>query len=132
MAVAFVSVFTASNEYLKAKQFLKLNDEVKNEEISVYRGQYGLSQNVKSHDIVVGDVILIEAGMKIPADCIMIDGIDVYANEAIYNEERETIIRKNVSTGKNHRENPDPFLLSQSLITAGAGRAVVCAVGKRT
>lgn len=69
--------------------------------------------------------------MRIPADCVLIEGNDVTVDEAYYDPEgREKIVRKNVSTGDNHLENPDPFLLTKSLVQTGSGRAIVCAVGK--
>lgn len=85
------------------------------------------------HELVVGDIILIETGMRIPADCILIDGMDIVADETIYNEGRTLINKKEISKGEeHHRDNPDPFLLTNSLITSGSGRAVVAAVGKHT
>lgn len=71
--------------------------------------------------------------MRIPADCVLIDGMDISADETIYNEGRPLINYKQISKGEEHnRENPDPFLLANSLIMTGSGRAVVCAVGKHT
>jgi len=64
-AVAFIALFASTSNYLKEKQFLKLDHEIKNEEVNVIRGQYGLSQPVKVFDVVVGDVILVETGMRI-------------------------------------------------------------------
>ena len=32
----------------------------------------------------------------------------------------------------NHRDHPDPFLLSDSKVMTGQGKALVCAVGKNT
>ena len=32
----------------------------------------------------------------------------------------------------NHHENPDPFLLTDTKIMTGQGRAIVCAVGSNT
>jgi Ca2+-transporting ATPase len=81
---------------------------------------------------VVGDIILIEAGMRIPADSILLEGMDVVVDEAEYFEDRETIVKKSLSNGENHKDNPDPFLLTRSLVLSGSGRAVVCAVGKYT
>lgn len=129
-AVAFITLFTTACDYLKEKQFLKLHDQVKNQEVSVVRGQYGLSQPCLVSDLVVGDVILVETGMRIPADCVLIDGMDITVDETIYNEGRTMIVSKTISKGEeHHRENPDPFLLANSLIMTGSGRAVVCAVG---
>lgn len=86
----------------------------------------------KVYNVVVGDIITIETGMRIPADCILIEGIDVTVDENLYHEGRETLIKKTVASGDNHRENPDPFLLSRSLVMTGKGKALVCCVGKYT
>jgi magnesium-transporting ATPase (P-type) len=82
---------------LKEKQFLKLHKEIKNEEVNVVRGQYGLPQPCRVWDLVVGDIILIETGMRIPADCILISGMDITVDEAPYHEDRETINPKSLS-----------------------------------
>ena len=68
---------------------------------------------------MVGDIILVEAGNRIPADCILIEGNDVTVDEAYYNDGKETLVRKSLSNEDNHRENPDPFLLSKSLVISG-------------
>jgi magnesium-transporting ATPase (P-type) len=81
--------------------------------------------------------------MRIPADCILIDGMDVTVDEAPYFEDRETINPKSLSKKdyfvesdieyyNNHTRNPDPFLLTDSLVMTGSGKAVVCAVGNNT
>lgn len=133
LACAFIALFTSACDLLKEKQFLKLHEEVKNQEVSVIRGQYGLSQPSKVNEIVVGDIILIETGMRVPADCVLIDGQDVTADETVYNEGRTLVNVKSLSKDEDqHRENPDPFLLANSLIMTGSGRAVVCAVGNHT
>ena len=82
------------------------------------------------HELVVGDIILIETGMRVPADCILLDGMDITADETLYNEGRSLINKKEISKNEEqHRDNPDPFLLTNSLILSGSGRAVVSAVG---
>jgi P-type Ca2+ transporter type 2C len=132
-AVFFIALFASGTNYMKEKQFLKLDEEVRNEEVNIVRGQYGLSQPVQIFDVVVGDIILIETGMRVPADCVLIDGMDVTVDEAPYFEDRETINAKTLSVGSvhdnNHVSNPDPFLLADSLVMSGSGKAVVCAVG---
>lgn len=84
--------------------------------MSVVRGKDGITQSCKVFDVVVGDIVAIEAGMRVPADCILIKGMDVRVDEAIYNEDRELICAKTVSVGdaeeNNHTDNPDPFLLA--------------------
>lgn len=44
--------------------------------------------------MVVGDVIVIEAGMRVPADCIMFEGLDVVVDESMYHEGREHLAKK--------------------------------------
>lgn len=114
---------------MREKQLLKLQDEIRNEEVNVVRGQYGLSTSIKAFDVVVGDIVLVEPGMRIPADCVLIEGMDITVDESLYHEDRETIVSKQISTGINHRDNPDPFLLQRCLVLSGVGRAVVCNVG---
>ena len=73
--------------------------------------------------------------MRIPADCILLRGNDITVDEGMYYEDRETIISKSVSMGtlenNNHTANPDPFLLSKSLVLSGSGVALVCCVGNK-
>lgn len=70
--------------------------------------------------------------MRMPADCILFDGIDITVNESIYNNGDELIMKKQISKKSNLRENPDTILLNQSLIMSGSGKAIVCAVGFRS
>ena len=52
--------------------------------MAVIRGNKGLSETCMASNLVVGDIITIEAGMRIPADCILIDGMDVNCDESMY------------------------------------------------
>lgn len=87
-AAALIVGFASSCDYMKNKQYLKLFDAIRDEEVNTVRGQYGLSQPSKVFELVVGDIILIEAGMRIPADCILIDSMDVTVDECAYHEDR--------------------------------------------
>jgi Ca2+-transporting ATPase len=79
-------------------------------------------------------LIVIESGMRIPADCLLIEGMDVTVDERMYYEGVSKIMKKEVSKdATQHRwNNPDCFLLSKSMVLTGVGKAVVCAVGKNT
>jgi magnesium-transporting ATPase (P-type) len=39
------------------------------------------------------------------------------------------ISKKQAANNQNYYENPDPFLISNTLIASGTGKAVVCCVG---
>ena len=50
---------------------------IKEETIAVIRGRVGATQSVSVWDLVVGDVILIETGARVPADCLVIASSDL-------------------------------------------------------
>lgn len=50
---------------------------IKDESIPVIRGKQGSSQSVSVWNLVVGDVILLETGARVPADCLLIEGADL-------------------------------------------------------
>ena len=56
--------------------------------------------------------------MKVPADCILLDGIDVNIDESAVTGESEQIEKCQV-TEDNYERNPDPFLLSKTLVLQG-------------
>jgi hypothetical protein len=53
-------------------------------------------------------------------------------DESYYNKNDIRAVRKAAAFNKNYDESPDPFLLSQALITSGVGKAVVCCVGEHS
>lgn len=103
---------------------------MKDEDTAVIRGKYGATQSVNIYKLVVGDIILLETGARVPADCILVEGQDISVDESFYDRDDNKPKKKEVATTDNLNMNPDPFLLSQSLITSGSGKAVVCCVGE--
>lgn len=129
----FIIVSLASlNDWVKDKQFVKLQSLVKDEDIAVIRGKHGATQTVNIYDLVVGDIILLETGCRVPADCLLLDGQDITVDESMYYEEVKKATPKIVATPENYESNPDPFLLSNTLVSTGSGYAVVLCVGARS
>lgn len=67
------------------------------EKCAVYRGGDGLTQTVDISELVVGDIIKIEQGMKIPADCLLLDGIDIACDESAMTGEPDQMEKSNVT-----------------------------------
>ncbi len=65
-AVVIVAIVTATNNYNKEQQFRKLNSVKDDINITVIRKGTVMSVNTK--EIVVGDVVQLNTGDKIPAD----------------------------------------------------------------
>ena len=79
----------AANDYAKDKQFRKLNDVKDTIEIKTLRG--GQLAIVTNHDIVVGDVVILDAGDKIIADMIMFESHGLVIDEASLTGESDPI-----------------------------------------
>jgi Ca2+-transporting ATPase len=52
-----------------------------NEKCVVLRGQYGTSQTVYVKDLVVGDVVIFDQGDRVPADCMLIEEMDMKVDQ---------------------------------------------------
>jgi Ca2+-transporting ATPase len=117
-AVFIVAIVTALNDYQKETQFRALSKVNDNVETIVIRG--GRVQTVFSDDLVVGDLICVEAGHAIPCDGVLIkaDGLEI-DESALTGEPLD--VDKSISS--------DPFVLSGCITTAGSGTFVAIAVG---
>ena len=94
--------------------------------IGVVRGKKGVTQTISINKLVVGDVIVLEPGCIIPADCLLLEGNDVTVDEKFFND-NEKAFKSVVVEGQHHGK--DPFLFSSSIVLNGSGRALVCSVG---
>jgi Ca2+ transporting ATPase len=84
-----------------------------------------------SEELVVGDLIMINTGDVIPADCIAVDANDCSCSEAALTGEPEGLPKESVHEG-NINTSPDPFLLQSALVEKGTVSAIVLAVGDNT
>lgn len=94
--------------------------------------------SVKSEDIVVGDIVILEAGDAVPADCRIIESYSMKVEEAALTGESVPVTKMiDVLKLKNNsgdvalgdRKN---MLYSGSTVVYGRGRAVVTGVGMDT
>eukprot|EP00529_Nitzschia_sp_RCC80_P005715 CAMPEP_0113460612 /NCGR_PEP_ID=MMETSP0014_2-20120614/11086_1 /TAXON_ID=2857 /ORGANISM="Nitzschia sp." /LENGTH=1038 /DNA_ID=CAMNT_0000352289 /DNA_START=357 /DNA_END=3473 /DNA_ORIENTATION=- /assembly_acc=CAM_ASM_000159 len=120
-ACLIVSVVTAINDYQKESQFRELS--AANDEVDVLVIRSGKAMSIPVGDLVVGDLVCLEAGDAIPCDGVLVnyDGLEI--DESALTGEPEDIDKGT--------EN-DPFLLSGCTANAGSGRFVAIAVGKNS
>lgn len=131
VGIFFIVAFTSVNDWIKDKNFVKLASQVKKDKIGVIRGKHGVTQTISVYKLVTGDVVLLEPGCMIPADCVLIEGEDVFVDENKYSDDR-TRVKKAIANDENFNQYPDPFLLSGTFVESGAGKALVCAVGSNS
>jgi Ca2+-transporting ATPase len=93
----------------------------------------GDRQRIATHEIVPGDVVLVEAGDKIPADSRLIEVANLKTDEAPLTGESMPVSKEtrpiDGDTGLGDRHN---MLFSGTVATYGRGRAVVVATGMDT
>ena len=137
VAVLFAGLIQTLCDWGKEKQFLLLQEEIKNDKVNVLRGHQGTSQTVLCKDIVVGDIVLLGEGDRVPADCLLIAEMDMKVDQKQFfpDQQGSEMVPKQCSYGDAEQDityNPDNVLLQDSIVMSGSGKAVVLAVGKHT
>lgn len=144
-AVAIATSIQAVCSFGKDRQFRVNQMASLKTNARVIRGQYGTSQEIAATELVVGDVIRLQAGDRVPADCILIEEQDMFVDERsvlksvcesadslIADRQLTKYSEKQCVTENNRHDNPDTFLLKDTLVMAGSGKAVVLCIGKST
>jgi Ca2+-transporting ATPase len=116
VAILLATGLAFINEYRSSREFDVLNAHRDDMGVKVIRD--GRAVAVPSRDIVVGDLILLEAGDAVPADAWVIESDDLHCDESAFTGETEPVL-KDVSDR----------ILKGTFITAGKGRVVAGAVG---
>lgn len=120
-AVAAVSLITAGNDYSKQEQFKALEQTAaKDETATVWRNNG--NTKVERDNLVIGDIVVLQAGEQIPADCVVLGHHTVTSNESSLTGEPDDL-KKN--------QKRDPFLLSACLVpeVEEGARCLVIGIG---
>ena len=86
IAILIVATVSAKTGVASDTKYRELKDSVKKDTCKVYRN--GIVSVITVDDVVVGDKVLLQAGDKVPADGILIDG-SISVNNAALNGEAE-------------------------------------------
>jgi len=129
-AVVLIIAISSLADWYKDRRFVELQALIQEESVPVIRGKFGATQSVSVWDLVVGDVVLLETGARLPADCLVIESADLEAEEThVVDGDESTKVRVSKSAAGADGSAGDPFLLADSLLTRGQCTAVVCCVG---
>jgi len=123
IAVVLVTFVGAFNNYSKELQFRALDKQKENKPVEVVRG--GKEMEISSNDLLVGDIVLLKQGERIPADGLYIDGRGT----------TECKVDTSVMTGETVAvtvNKKSPVLLSGTTIDEGLARMLVIAVGEES
>ncbi len=136
LAVLFATTVGFYFERDAARKFDVLTALDEEQPVKVLRD--GIIQQIARHDVVVGDVVIVETGDEIPADGTLFEAIDLQVDESSLTG--ETLTNKSLSPspspsregGANEGAYPKDLLLRSSMVMNGGGRFVVTAVGDHT
>jgi Ca2+-transporting ATPase len=81
--------------------------------------------------LVVGDLVEIREGMKIPADSVLVEGQEFYTNESELTGEPDQLPKVAINS-ENYHDGSVAALIGMSMCVKGFGKAVITAVGEHT
>jgi len=119
LAVILATTIAFLTEYKSNREFDALNAMCDDTGIKVIRD--GQARTIRMRDVVVGDIILLEAGDAVPADGILVHEAHFEADESAFTGENEPV-----------RKNSEDTLLKGTWVTAGRGTMIATAVGDAT
>ncbi|PLX20495.1 ATPase, partial [Candidatus Parcubacteria bacterium] len=122
--IGYIQELKASNALAKLKRLV---------EHKAYVLRDGHEVEVDSKNIAAGDVLLIKSGNKIPADCRLLETINLQINESSLTGESipSTKSSSPVSPGAAVADR-DSMIYAGTVVARGSGRAIVVATGIET
>jgi magnesium-transporting ATPase (P-type) len=91
----------------------------------------GQTEDKTATELVPGDVIELRTGDGVPADCRLIECLEVFANEALLTGESEDIV-KHMRPEETDERFAKNMCFASTTITSGRGKAVVTTIGMKT
>lgn len=136
IAIVVVNFISAKTSIASDNAYRKLKDSTKKETVKVLRD--GVVSVIEVDDIVVGDVVILQSGDKIPADGVLIDG-ELRVNNSALNGETEECKKFAASddfkipdeiTGDTFTDKHSLF--KGAIVYNGEGHMVIQKVGMKT
>ncbi len=131
-AILVVTIISSVTNYKKELKFHELNAVQK--EGTVYQViRDGITLNMSSDDLVVGDLIFINYGDVMPADILLVEGNGIKMDESSLTGESDAMKKEEFSKclaqKNNGQKASSPLILSGTDCIEGNGKGIVIAVG---
>jgi magnesium-transporting ATPase (P-type) len=103
IALCIIIIVSSGNNYASERRLANLVAMADRQEVAVYRkGKNDETTTISYEDLVVGDLVQVEKGMKVPADCMLVKGDNVQSKEDALTGEPDDI-DKTPLTEENYR-----------------------------
>ena len=137
VAILVVVLVGSITNYQKETKFHELN-EVQNEGTKYTIFRNGKPNQFTSDDLLVGDLIAVNYGDIMAADCLLIEGNGIKMDESALTGESDAMKKEpyqrcmeiyNSLSERDKAKAPSPLILSGTNCIEGSGKAIVLAVG---
>ncbi len=132
VSVIILNAILGTIQYFKAQKSLDSLKQMSAPNAKVIRDNQRLE--VLASNLVVGDIIVLEAGDIVPADARIIENYSLQVNESALTGESEAVV-KNINVideAKVALGDQKNMLFSSSFVTYGRAKAVVTSIGMNT
>ena len=131
LAVITMNSILGTIQTIKAQKSLDALRQLSTPSARVIRD--GMKMEVPSDELVVGDLLLLEAGDVVSADARVIESYSLQVNESSLTGEAESVEKHtDVIEAQCPLGDQKNMVFSSGLVTYGRGVAVVCATGMQT
>ena len=132
LAIVIMNAIFGVVQENKAEKSLAALKKLTEQEVFVYRD--GSLKKISSSELVIGDVISLEAGTILPADCRLIEGYELKIDESSLTGESEATLKSaDFVSGKSLSISEQKNMVFKGTnVTYGRGKAVVVALGINT
>jgi P-type Ca2+ transporter type 2C len=131
LAIVILNAILGFTQEFKAEKALEMLKKMAAPHARVLRN--GHVRIIDATKLVPGDILVLETGDKIPADCRLIENINIHTNEAILTGES---VAKEKTTNKIEQEkslaDQTNTLFAGTIISYGRGHAIVTNIGNKT
>jgi len=117
LAVMLVTLITSTLDWDKARQFKKLN---KADILKAKVRRNGEINEIEAIELVIGDIIILAEGDRIPCDGFIIKQNDMHVDESSMTGENLPVTKT---------VDKDPLMLSNTMILQGSGIMIATALG---
>ena len=132
-AVFVVVTVESFTNWQKEKKFFELNN-LKNVTTYFKTLRNNIKQDIKSEDLLVGDIIFISMGESIPADLLVIESNGIKIDENTLTGESRPVSKEpfEICIKNNTKKNISPIILAGTDCIEGNGKALVIGVGEKS
>ena len=132
-----IAVISALIRYFQDYSVYKFNQELKSKlYTTTHVVREGKEKEVRVENVVIGDIVHLNAGMMIPADLYMLESKDLFINQSVFTGESVPVEKRaNVDANINNTKeifSMQNICLMGSSVVSGSGTGVVIDTGFST